>query len=59
MFAIISKEDHSVFGHYIEKDEQKSEYDKTKWYLVEMTEENSPAYLPGRYINNQFVKEEL
>jgi hypothetical protein len=53
MYAVVK--DNIVIGSCFEPDKEKFESDNL---LVEMTLENSPAYLNGAYINNKFYPPE-
>lgn len=57
MYAIIEHTTNNVVYMWVGEDESLAKYDKSKYYFVEMTQENSPAHCPGKYINNKFVKE--
>ena len=56
MFAVVNKDSNDVVMLWFGEDESKSDHDRNRWYLVEMTKENSPAYCPGKYINGHFEK---
>jgi len=53
MYAVVK--DNIVIGSCFEPDKEKFELDNL---LVEMTLENSPAYLNGEYIDNKFYPPE-
>jgi len=57
MFAVVSKSSNDVVMVWIGEDESKSDHDRNLWYFVEMNENNSPAYCPGKYINGNFERE--
>lgn len=55
MFAVIDKTTNEVLLPWVGESESDADFDSTKYFLVEMTKENSPAVVPGFYINDCFV----
>ncbi len=56
MFAIIEKETNNVVFSAFANSESDfyTDKDAADYYVIEMTEENSPAHVPGKYLDGKF-----
>ena len=60
MWALLDKDNETVIGCYtpdIPYETVVRESEEAGLQVVLMTLENSPAYIPGKYINGKFYKE--
>lgn len=57
MFAVCEINTKSVISMWIGEKETDAQYDREKYFMVELNEYNSPAHCPGRYNGKTFDKE--